>query len=345
MRCSACGAENRPQARFCTSCGAALAAPAPAIPAGAGGARAAPAIPAGAARAAPAAPAAVPSAARADPSGPDVPTAGNGGAASQVWRLLAREPTGLGQLVVVFALSAALSAVLWLPGTFLAGWFLAITPFTNCAPYGHSPEGTRCALQNGLLGFLPATLLAALIVLLRGVLPRLLRVLTPRLPETGQFLTMPLIATALFTLTWAAARRVRPDQPGLLPQIFFPAVAGTFAFAVMRWGPSLLRLLDLLIAQRDRIRGPVRALIAAAVPLLFAFAIAGRQRPADAARFEHLTVLVGMAAGFLMLAPRIHRRGEAQLPSDELAGDDELDDALPVEALQDDGRRSVGASA
>jgi hypothetical protein len=111
-------------------------------------------------------------------------------------------------------------------------------------------------------------------------------------------------------------------------------VAGLFAFAVMRWGPSLLRLLDVLMVQRDRLRGPVRAVIAAAVPLLFSFAVASRQRPADAPRFEHLTVLVGMVAGFVLLAPRVARPVK----------DDLLDDNPLGEETFEEARKPVGAS-
>jgi hypothetical protein len=262
-----------------------------------------------------------------------------------MWRLLTQEPTGLVQAALVFAIGAALSAVLWLPATALAGKIATSMPYANCAPLGHSPEGSRCAIQNGITGFVPPLILAVLIVLLRGVLGRVVRLFTPRLPESGQFLLMPLVATTLFTLTWAAARRVRPDQPGLLPQIFFPAMAGLFTFAVIRWGPSLLRLLDVLVGQRDRIRTPIRMLIAAAVPLFFAIVIAPGQRAPVAARFDQLTVLVGMLSGFIMLAPRIPRPADVDgLDSQPLSGG-AVDDELVSIGDPEGSRSTVGASA
>jgi hypothetical protein len=269
--CRRCGEPLRPYLRYCTSCGDRLAT-APHVTSGA-------------------------------PGGP-------AGDALGLWAAIQREPTGLGQAAVVFVCCAIVSLVAWRPAMEPTRWLSAFTPVVQCA---HLPPNTTtmqvCATQNALLGyaapFLVTLGLGALLFLLSGLLSRVGQRLTDRLPPSTHFLVVPVVATVLFTISWAGTQFGRPAYPGIVPQVIFPAVVGFFAYAVARWGTAAQDRLDPFMTLRDRIPPLGRLAAVAAVPLLVGILLGSSAPPSAAGRNAQLVVLLGLTASYLLLTPHL----------------------------------------
>ncbi len=139
------------------------------------------------------------------------------------------------------------------------------------------------------------------------VLRRPLQGAAVRLARTRRvgFLVPPLLASLMFTLSWAGSHAGRAEEVGLLPQLLFPAVTGVFAFVVARYGAAVQRRGSPWFRARDRVRTRERLIVLIAATALASYEIPQLLDHPSRALQEQLVVLVGLVAGYLLLAPRI----------------------------------------
>jgi len=185
-----------------------------------------------------------------------------------------------GALLIVAALAALLSAALWVP-------------------LGEPLRYLRATLPAG--AFLGSVALSVILFVLRRPLPAAAKRLA-RAPRLG-FVVPSLLATALFALSWAGSHGDRASETGLLPQLVFPAVSGLFAFAVARYGPAVQRRGARYFRARDRLGARIRFVLLIALTTTVSYQLGRMLGVSDKALTEQLLVLVGMVAGYLLLAP------------------------------------------
>jgi len=186
-----------------------------------------------------------------------------------------------GAILIVVAVAAVLSAALWVP-------------------LGEPLRYLRTTLPAGAV--LGSIALGAVLFVLRAPLQSGARQLA-RVPKLG-FIVPSLLATLLFALSWAGSHGDRATQVGILPQLVFPAMSGLFAFAVSRYGASIQRVGSPWFGARDHLGPRVRFILLIALTAGVSYAlqqVIGRSAPA---LNEQLLVVVGMLAGYLLLAPR-----------------------------------------
>lgn len=198
----------------------------------------------------------------------------------------------------------------------IVGWFpLGVLPNTVTELFGRptctAPAGSGgspllylCSARVAL-----AALAAPLAILLvatfyREQLARAIRRGVARTPAASRFLIAPIVATALFTASWAGAHWDSPYVWGIVPEIVFPAVAGAFAHLVGRYDPYLQQRLAALLERRDRYPWRIRFVAAIAIPLLVSLILTFGEPVANATLKEQLIVLLGLVCGYLALVPR-----------------------------------------
>ncbi|MBU6423758.1 MAG: hypothetical protein KGQ88_06980, partial [Chloroflexi bacterium] len=119
------------------------------------------------------------------------------------------------------------------------------------------------------------------------------------------FLVPPLLASLLFTLSWAGSHAGQAEDVGLLPQLFFPMVIGVFAFVVARYGAAVQQRGSPWFRARDRVRARERLIVLIAATALASSEIPQLLDHPSRALQEQIVVLVGLVAGYLLLAPRV----------------------------------------
>ena len=215
------------------------------------------------------------------------------------------DPTGLGGAAVVIVASAVLSVVGWIPLSFPARVLDGLVPAGNCV--GSDPGSAFMYLCSAKVATLkiagPIAIIALLIVLRSRLVPLILRA-TQRLPAEARPLVAPLLATALFVVSWGDIHAATGAEVGILPQTIFPAVVGLFTYAMTRWNAAMQRVLRPLFDQRDRLSRRMRYVAAIGIPLLVSLIITNEQRVSQTALKEQVVVITGLLTGYLALAPR-----------------------------------------
>jgi hypothetical protein len=144
-----------------------------------------------------------------------------------------------------------------------------------------------------------------LVVLFRAPLLRLLNDLVGKLAPGGRFLVAPLLATVVFTMSWASIYYTSSAQAGFVPQTLFPAVVGLYTFALARWGGLIRRILgDAYFGWRDRYPFWLRLAVAIGVPVVLSLTLTAGQYVPNAALTAQFVVLVALLCGYLATVPR-----------------------------------------
>jgi hypothetical protein len=180
-----------------------------------------------------------------------------------------------------------------------------ILPDWTCT--SETPQTTGmyiCSAKVGMLQVAGPLLMMGLIFVFRNQLKARLDKLAPSLPPEGRFLFAPVIATLVFTLSWAGFHFDTADQTGILPQRVFPALVGFTTFGFARWGPDLQRALRGFFDFRDTLPMALRLAVLIGIPLLFSYLLTNQERVSQTATKEQVVVILALALGFLMLAPR-----------------------------------------
>ena len=215
------------------------------------------------------------------------------------------EKTGIMAAVVVFVVCLALAYATWWPLSQPSKAIRDILPNATCT--GKTPGTTSmyiCSAKVGALQVVGPVVMMGLVYVFRRQIKAWLNKTLPSMPEEGRFLFAPVIATLAFTLSWAGFHYDTADLNGLLPQRMFPVVIAIFTFGVARWGPALQRSFAGFFAWRDTFPVAARLAVLIGVPILLSYLITNQDRVSDTATKEQEVVIVALALGFLMLAPR-----------------------------------------
>ena len=177
-------------------------------------------------------------------------------------------------------------------------------PRGNCI--GKIPGTSSMYVCSAKVGFLtalgPLLALVAAVVFRRPLGDGLAR-LTSNLPSGSSTLVVPAVATSLFTLVHASVHANTADQSGILPQRMFPAVVGVATLAASRLGPAVAKRFGPALRSRDRIPLPVRAVVALAVPMLFAYVTMNQDRVSETATKEQVVALLTLGTSYAALVP------------------------------------------
>ncbi len=199
-------------------------------------------------------------------------------------RSLSAGHPGLRPLAIVAVVAAVVSAALWVP-------------------LGEPLLFLRNALPAG--AFLGSIALGAIVFVVR----RPLQVFASRLARVlpAGYAAPPLLATVLFALSWAGAHAGRGTDVGLLPQLIFPAVSGVFAFSVARYGQTLQGRAGGYFRARDHLGPRWRFILLMVLTTAASYALARVLGASGKVLTEQLLVVIGMLAGYLLLAPGLTR--------------------------------------
>lgn len=215
------------------------------------------------------------------------------------------EPTGIGGAAVVVLASAILSIVGWVPLSLPARFLDGLVPAGNCV--GSDPGSAVMYVCSAKVAALkiagPIAIIALLIVLRARVVPLVVRG-AQRVPPEARPLVPPLLATAVFVVSWGDIHAATGSETGILPQTVFPAVVGLFTYAVTRWNAAMQRALGPAFDQRDRLSKGMRYAAAIGIPLVVSLIITNEQRVSQTALKEQVVVIIGLVTGYLALAPR-----------------------------------------
>lgn len=245
-------------------------------------------------------------------------TARSGAGLRDVVRRLNDDPRGLGKAALVFAAGAILSPLLWYPlglpseivrnvvarPTLICSFGRGPGDVFAAAAGAGTPRMYACSMAVAILTMAGPLILLALAFVYRRALRGLVGALAGRLPQELRFIVGPVIATLVFAMAWSGSHYQTSWMVGFLPQTMFPAAVGVFTYAVGRWGATFQRRLAPFFDVRDRLPMKGRIVLAILFPMAFAFLLTAETRVSLTAQKEQIIVLVGLATGFLMLAPR-----------------------------------------
>jgi len=289
--CRQCGTELREGRRFCVSCGAPRARPAPSTPEGT--------------------PTPSSSGRRLTPPNRTVRSA-----EPRLEDAALTPPSG-GSVLQVLGVCAVVSLVLWVPLS-IPSLFLNGLVASKLGIYGlcdalnvrtGSPGMFACSSIVGVVTVAlgPVVTTVGLFVVRKQV-ARLLHRALQSLSGDRAFLVAPIIATAVFLVAWAGVHALTPFAVGLLPNAVFPAIVGVFTFLTVRHGRSVQSSLSWFFRMRDILPKWMRWLGVLAVPTAFAIGITvvfvGSDDLSLRSVREQAIVLVSLVAGYLLLAPR-----------------------------------------
>jgi hypothetical protein len=235
------------------------------------------------------------------------------GAADDVlgwFRAINAERTGIAQALIVLVVCMLVSLACWYQLDLPARAVRAILPEPTCTSI--APGTTLmffCSTGIGLLTLLGPLVALALLVVFRKPLVRGLGILLPKLPEELRFLVVPVLATIVFTITWAGLHYEAPGDTGFLPNIVFPAFVGIFTFLGIRYAAPVQRALAPFFDLRDRIPKTARLAAVVGVPVLVSWLLtrAGAEedfRTMESTIKEQLIVVIALANAWLLISPR-----------------------------------------
>lgn len=231
-----------------------------------------------------------------------------------LYRRLDAEPTGLGKLVITAVVCAVAALLLWyplgLPSELVRSLIAqptAICRYDNVFAASFdagTPRMYLCSFGVAVLTMAGPVALIVLVYVLRASVRAAIAGAAARAPVNVAWLLAPLAATLAFELAWSGSHYTTAWTIGLLPQVAFPAVVGLFTYTVSRWGSVAQSRLAPLFDVRDGYPPSLRVVAAFVATLLVSFVLTLETRVSLTAVKEQLVVLFGLAAGFVMLAPR-----------------------------------------
>jgi hypothetical protein len=218
---------------------------------------------------------------------------------------LAKPGNGLLAGAVALAAGAAVSYLLWpvlaIPGKVLKD----AIPRGNCTSETPGSSGMYfCSVKAGTLTALGPFITVVVALVFRRPIAAQVRKLTRGLPSSSNVLVMPVMATAMFTMTFAAIHDKTADQSGLVPQRMFPALVGLFTFAASRLAPMVSNRYGAAIDRRNSIPLAMRVVIALAIPLVTSYVLTNQERVSDTALKEQTIALLTLGTSYAALVPR-----------------------------------------
>ena len=233
------------------------------------------------------------------------PPAAEPAKSSSFFDQLAKPGNGLLAGAVALGAGAAVSYLLWpllaIPGKVLKD----AIPRGNCT--GETPGSSGmyfCSVKAGTLTALGPFITVVVALVFRQPLAGLVRKLTRTLPSNSNVLVTPVMATAMFTMTFAAIHDKTADQSGLVPQRMFPALVGLFTFAASRVAPTVSNRYGAAIDRRNSIPVAARVVLALAVPLVASYMLTNQERVSDTALKEQTIALLTLGTSYAALVPR-----------------------------------------
>lgn len=204
-------------------------------------------------------------------------------------------------LIVSLALSRVGWTVLGLPAHLID---VAI-PDANCASLTPgTPQMYACSAAVGLVAVLGPLIIVAVAFVFRKQLGQAMRASSGALPSRFRFLAAPTVATGLFTMAYAEIHWNTAAESGLVPQRYFPAVAGLFLLVATKLGPQFTPRLSAVFDIRDQIPTALRLPLALLFPLLFSLVITYQDSVTQTALKEQLVILLSLASTYLAFIPR-----------------------------------------
>ena len=204
-------------------------------------------------------------------------------------------------LVVTMAISHLLAPILALPGNVLKD----AIPRGDCTgEVAGTSAMYRCSVKVGFLTVLGPLLALVTSIVFRRPLMRQVRKLTAKLPRGSSMFVTPALATAMFTMVYASVHSQTSSQNGLVPQRMFPALLGLLTFLAARLRGTVARRFGGAITARDRIPGPLRAVIAFGLPMVVAYLIMRQDRVTETAAKEQIVALLTVFLSYSALVPR-----------------------------------------
>lgn len=213
----------------------------------------------------------------------------------------ADDESGLRATLAVAVAAALVSIVGWLPLAYPIRAITGVVPVGDCFGVPAGPLEYACSAKVALLTLAAPAALLILLVVFRSRIADVIKRNVERVPVAARFLVGPLVATALFVITWANAH-LDVFQWGLVPQIVFPAVVGLFGWVTVRWNVAIQDRLARFFERRDALTRRRRFAIAAAVPAVLGIALG--LDPAGFPWKEQAIVLIGLGSAYLALVPR-----------------------------------------
>jgi len=214
------------------------------------------------------------------------------------------ERTGLLAGGVVLLVCLAVTVVGWTPLSWPPIWInqivTVVTPGSCSGLFARGSLFTLCAGTLGIISMSGSFIALGLLLFFRQQLTQLVQRLMARMPQEVGFLAAPVIATLVFTMTWAGNAFHFPNRNGIVSDGLFPSVVGLLTYITIRYGPGLMERLAALMVRRDQLSPKVRLGLVIAIMWLISILLEGKVRfPVR----DQLLVIIGVIVGYLALAP------------------------------------------
>lgn len=147
----------------------------------------------------------------------------------------------------------------------------------------------------------PVVFTAVLFLFRRRLGAWLRKAVIPRVPDNLRFLAAPMIATAIFAISWSYLHLASWYRVGIVPEVVFPVVIGLFTLATTTYGSHLRAKLRSFIQVRDRLWRPLRLLGALALPTLLAIAVVRSTSNVDLS--SQLIVTISLVLVYVLMIP------------------------------------------
>ena len=222
-----------------------------------------------------------------------------------IFKLAGLDPSGLMKAGIIYAITIVICFVGWIPLSWPARY---VSTFITAGDCGQYEAGTIimyfCSAKVAALTMAGPFIITIIVILLRKPLIKVIGKFAEKLPQETHFLTAPLLATLLFTLTWSAVHYQSDDGTGFFSQQYFPVVIGLFTFITSHYSRFLQRLLRTFFDRRDHIRLSFRFGLALLLPLFVSLIITFQARVTATALKEQAVLMLSLFTGYLVLAPR-----------------------------------------
>jgi len=233
-------------------------------------------------------------------------------------------PKTWGAPVVVLLVGLAVTSLLWTPlswpartlNTMVTTVFEAVTPWTvtNCIEHtvGTWQMGV-CSAVVGLFAVMGPLLIVLIMFVFRRQVTGAMKGGLAKVPPAIAYVVAPLIAVIIFTIGWAGVHFETEFLVGFVSNRHFPGFIGLFTYVTVQWGGWIHARITGALALRDRIPMWGRFVLTFAVPLALGIMLTRQDRVTDVAMKEQFVVVVAVAAGWFLLAPRMDRKGAAAI--------------------------------